>query len=157
MAIESPMKIKIDNLESDEIITLLQGHHQEMLKHSPIESVHALDVSKLKAPGVTFWSAWINNELAGCGALKKLTDQHVELKSMKTSSQYLRRGVAAKLLTHLLSEAKRCGYTKMSLETGTVDAFFPAQKLYLNAGFVHCPPFADYQADPYSLFLTKRL
>lgn len=151
------MKIKIDHLESHEIATLLQEHHQDMLKHSPEESVHALDLTALKAPDVTFWSVWLDNKLAGCGALKALSLDHVELKSMRTSNQHLRKGVAANLLTYLLAEAKTQGYKKMSLETGTAIAFAPAQKLYQRFGFNSCEPFSDYKEDPYSLFLSKSL
>ena len=151
------MKIKIDNLESLEVKTLLQEHHEDMLQHSPPESVHALDLSSLKAPEVTFFTAWINDQLAGCGALKKLDNKHVELKSMRTSQHFLRRSVAAKLLTHMLAIAKKESFTKISLETGTQTAFLPAQQLYKNFAFEECKPFADYQEDPYSMFLTKDL
>jgi len=151
------MKIRIDHLESAQISELLQVHHQDMLRHSPETSVHALDLTALKAPDVTFWSAWFNNDLAGCGALKELSPDHVELKSMRTSGQHLRKGVAANLLAYLLVEAKARGYKKMSLETGTATAFIPAQKLYKRFGFVSCAPFSDYEEDPYSFFLTKTL
>jgi len=151
------MKIRIDHLESAQIAELLQVHHQDMLRHSPETSVHALDLTALKAPDVTFWSAWFNNDLAGCGALKELSPDHVELKSMRTSGQHLRKGVAANLLAYLLVEAKARGYKKMSLETGTATAFIPAQKLYKRFGFVSCAPFSDYEEDPYSFFLTKTL
>lgn len=151
------MKIKQDNLASIEIVELLKAHHNDMLQHSPVESVHALDVDALKAPDITFWSLWINDEIAGCGALKKLTDEHVELKSMRTASQYLRQGVAAQLLSFLLNEAITQGYKTISLETGTAEVFSPAQKLYHRFGFVSCQPFANYQEDPHSLFLSKQL
>jgi putative acetyltransferase len=151
------MKIKIDRLESAEIAELLQEHHHDMLKHSPEESVHALNLTALKAPEITFWSVWLGNELAGCGALKELNLIHVELKSMRTSSQHLRQGVAAKLLTYLLAQAKTRGYKKVSLETGTAAAFVPAQELYLRFGFVNCAPFSDYKEDPHSLFLSKNI
>jgi putative acetyltransferase len=151
------MEIKIGGLESNDVIMLLQEHHKDMLKHSPPESVHALDLSALKAPGVTFWTAWINGELAGCGALKKLDDKHAELKSMRTSQYFLRMGVAAKLLTHILDAAEMQSFATVSLETGTNEAFTPALKLYKNFGFKECLPFANYQEDPYSLFLTKNL
>ena len=157
MSMSKNIAIKIDKLEGADIAELLQAHHQDMLKHSPEDSVHTLDIKGLKSPNITFWSAWLNNELAGCGALKKLTATHVELKSMRTSSKHLRQGVAAELLTYLLREAKTRGYTKISLETGTASAFIPAQKLYMNFGFVSCQPFAEYQEDPFSLFLTKHL
>ena len=151
------MKIQIDNLESIEVKQLLQEHHEDMLKHSPPESVHALDLSSLKAPDVTFWTAWINGELAGCGALKKLNEKHVELKSMRTSQNFLRKGVAAKLLTYMLGAAKDQSFAKVSLETGTKKAFVPAQKLYKSFGFQECQPFSNYQEDPYSMFLTKAI
>lgn len=149
------MKIKIDNLEGAKVKKLLQEHHDEMLKHSPVESVHALDLSSLKASNITFWTAWIDDELAGFCALKRLNDHHAELKSMRTSSRFLRKGVAAELLDHLLLAARKSNYTRVSLETGTTDAFLPAQKLYKNFGFIVCKPFSSYQDDPYSMFLTK--
>ncbi len=149
------MIIKIDNLESAEVKQLLQEHHNDMLKHSPPESVHALDLSSLKAPDVTFWTVWINDELAGCGALKKLTEKHAELKSMRTSQHFLRKGVAAKLLTHMLAVAEDQAIKRVSLETGTMKAFLPAQQLYKSFGFQECKPFSNYQEDPYSTFLTK--
>jgi len=151
------MKIKIDNLESPKVEKLLQEHHDDMLKHSPPESVHALDLSSLKAPEVTFWTAWFNGELAGCGALKRLSEKHAEIKSMRTSNLFLRKGVAAKLLTHILAAAKAQSFEKISLETGTMDVFLPAQKLYKSFGFQECQPFSHYQEDPYSMFLTKTL
>ena len=151
------MKIQIDNLESIEVKQLLLEHHEDMLKHSPPESVHALDLSSLKTPDVTFWTAWINGELAGCGALKKLNEKHGELKSMRTSQSFLRKGVAAKLLTHILEAAKAQSIVKVSLETGTMKAFSPAQELYKNFGFEVCQPFSNYQEDPYSMFLTKAI
>jgi len=149
------MKIQIDNLESIEVKKLLQEHHEDMLKHSPPESVHALDLSSLKAPNVTFWTAWIDGGLAGCGALKKLDEKHAEIKSMRTSRHFLRKGVAAKLLTHILDTATTQSFERVSLETGTMEAFVPAQKLYKSFGFEVCQPFSDYQEDPYSMFLTK--
>lgn len=149
------MKIKIDNLEDEKVKKLLLEHHNEMLKHSPAESVHALDITSLKATNITFWTAWIDDELAGFCALKKLNDPHAELKSMRTSSRFLRKGVAAELLNHLLLAARKSKFTRVSLETGTTDAFIPAQKLYKRFGFIECKPFSSYQDDPYSMFLTK--
>ncbi len=151
------MIIKIDNLDGAQVKQLLQEHHEDMLKHSPPESVHALDLSSLKQPEVTFWTAWINGQLAGCGALKKLDDKHAELKSMRTSQQFLRKGVAGNLLKQMLAIAEERSYEKVSLETGTMEAFVPAQKLYKSFGFRECKPFADYQEDPYSMFLEKTL
>ncbi|QFI38349.1 GNAT family N-acetyltransferase [Moritella marina ATCC 15381] len=151
------MEIRIDDLTGKEVAQLLQEHHQDMLDHTPAESVHSLDISGLKAPDVTFWSAWIEGELAGCGAIKVIESGHAELKSMRTSSTHLRQGVAQRLLTYIITAAQQQGITKMSLETGTPDSFIPAQKLYRDFGFNECAPFADYCEDPYSLYMTKEL
>ncbi|NQY88755.1 MAG: GNAT family N-acetyltransferase [Colwellia sp.] len=151
------MKIQLDNLASIEVNQLLQAHHNDMLKHSPPESVHALDLTSLKAADITFWTVWIDDELAGCGALKKLNEKHAEVKSMRTAGKFLRKGVAAKLLTHILATAKNQRFERVSLETGTMNAFSPAQKLYKNFGFQECQPFSNYQNDPYSMFLTKTI
>jgi len=125
--------------------------------HSPPESVHALDIEALRKPEITFWTVWESGELLGCGALKELNSQHAEIKSMRTSSRHLRRGVAKNLLNHILEEAKRRGYSRLSLETGSMEAFEPARKLYANFGFTYCEPFADYVEDPYSVFMTRVL
>ncbi|MBH0027844.1 GNAT family N-acetyltransferase [Pseudoalteromonas sp. SWN29] len=151
------MDIRIGELSNPHVIKLLQGHHNDMLKHSPVESVHALDVSKLTQPDITFYSLWIDNNLAGVGALKALNTTHGEIKSMRTSSNYLRQGIAAKLLTHIIEQSTLRGYKTLSLETGTAEAFLPAQKLYAQFGFKECEPFGDYELDPYSLFMSKAL
>lgn len=151
------INIRLDNITGDEITSLLQEHHSDMRLHSPEESVHALDVGALQAPNIRVWSAWIEGELAGCGALKILDNKHGEIKSMRTASQHLRKGVAAQLLTKILSEAKVCCCIKVSLETGSMDVFIPARKMYENFGFNYCVPFADYTEDPYSVFMEKYL
>jgi len=151
------MIIKIDDLKSTKIIELLQEHHQDMLLQSPPQSVHALDVRSLQAVDVTFWSAWIKDNLAGCGALKRLSSDHAEIKSMRTSKTFLRQGVAAKLLRYILNEAGIQGYMKISLETGSKDAFIPARTMYEKFGFKYCNPFADYTKDVYSVFMTKEM
>ena len=149
------MEIRTGELSNPHVIKLLQTHHNDMLKHSPVESVHALDVSKLTHPNITFYSLWIDNNLAGVGALKALNTTHGEIKSMRTSSNYLRQGIAAKLLTHIIKQAALRGYKTISLETGTAEAFLPAQKLYVQFGFKECEPFGNYELDPYSLFMSK--
>lgn len=151
------MNIKTGELAHPDVIALLQSHHNDMLQHSPVESVHALDVSKLAALEITFYSLWIDNNLAGVGALKALNTTHGEIKSMRTSSAHLRQGIAAKLLTHIIAQATQRGYKTLSLETGTADAFLPAQRLYTRFGFKECEPFGDYVLDPYSLFMSKVL
>ncbi|TWT02541.1 GNAT family N-acetyltransferase [Planomicrobium sp. CPCC 101079] len=151
------MEIKIDDLSSNEIAGLLHEHLQDMAVHSPPESIHALDLERLRKPEITFWSVWDGSELAGCGALKELNIHHGELKSMRTSPIYRRRGVAKLLVEHILEEAKRRGYRRVSLETGTMKAFEPARKLYASFGFRYCEAFSDYLEDPNSTFMTKEM
>lgn len=151
------MEIKIDKLDGKEIVALLNEHLDDMYATSPPESVHALDLVALKKPEITFWSAWDNGELLGCAALKQLDSSHAELKSMRTAKTARNRGVASNLLQHLLSVAEDRKYEKISLETGSMDFFKPARALYEKNGFVYCAPFADYQLDPNSEFMTKDL
>jgi putative acetyltransferase len=152
-----PMEIQIDDLRSDEIIRLLQDHLEDMYANSPPGSVHALDLDRLRQPEITFWSLWDHGELAGCVALKALDPCHGEIKSMRTARSFRRKGVATMLLQHLLHEAKRCNYRRLSLETGSMAFFEPARALYASFGFEYCGPFSDYQADPHSVFMTKPL
>jgi putative acetyltransferase len=151
------VEIKLDDLSGPQIAQLLTEHLAEMRKLSPPESVHALPIEQLNAPGITFWSAWENGELAGCGALKELAAQHGEIKSMRTAARHLRKGVARAMLLHIIAEAKRRGYRRLSLETGSMSGFEPARQLYVLAGFAYCGPFADYKEDPNSVFMTKEL
>ena len=151
------MRIVIDDLSGPEVHELLQEHLRGMALNSPPESVHALDVEALRRPEVTFWTVWEDGELLGCGALAELDSRHAEIKSMRTSSSHLRKGVAKNLLGHILEEAARRGYSRVSLETGSMDAFAPARQLYANFGFTYCAPFANYVEDPYSVFMTREL
>ncbi|WNC68656.1 GNAT family N-acetyltransferase [Thalassotalea nanhaiensis] len=151
------MDIRTGELRSKDVIALLKEHHQDMLCHSPPESVHALDLAALDAADVTFWSLWIDDNLAGIGALKELNKQHGEIKSMRTSTNYLRKGVAGKMLAHIVQQAQLRSYKKLSLETGSMDAFIPARKLYLQFGFQSCSPFGQYKEDPNSMFMTKNI
>ena len=128
-----------------------------MHEYSPPESVHALDLEALRHPSITFWTAWEGSDLLGCGALKQLDSTQAELKSMRTASAHLRKGVARAMLRHILAEARARGLRRVNLETGTPAPFAAAQKLYASEGFVECGPFADYVLDPYSLFMTKVL
>ena len=151
------VQIKIDDLSGSEIRELLQEHLASMRLHSPPESVHALPIEGLQKTEITFWTAWENGELLGCGALKELDPQHGEIKSMRTSSRQLRKGVATTLLNYIICEASRRGYCRLSLETGSMKAFEPARQLYAGAGFAACGPFADYVEDSNSVFMTKEL
>ncbi len=114
-------------------------------------------LDELRQPDVTFWTAWSENELLGCGALKELSPYHGEIKSMRTSSAFRRMGVGRAILTHIIEEARRRSYTRLSLETGSMEAFKPAQHLYESFGFTYCAPFADYTDDPNSVYMTLRL
>ena len=111
----------------------------------------------LRAPEITFWCVWENDELVGCGALKELGPEHGEIKSMRTANAYRRKGVAALMLRHILAEARRRSYQRLSLETGSMAAFAPAHALYTRFGFQDCEPFADYVKDPNSIFMTLAL
>lgn len=151
------MKIREDDPRRQEITNLIQEHLQSMAEHSPPESVHALDLEELCAPDMTFWAAWQDQALLGCGALKELDSEHGEIKSMRTATAYLRKGVAAKILKHIMAEAEARSYRRLSLETGSMDAFAPARALYARYGFEFCGPFGDYELDPYSVFMTRVL
>ncbi|RLQ92399.1 GNAT family N-acetyltransferase [Falsibacillus albus] len=151
------MEIKLDDLTGPEIAALIGEHLHSMTLHSPPESIHALDLTKLQQPNITFWTAWEEGELLGCGAIKELDAEHGEIKSMKTASNHVRKGVAKRLLKHIMAEAKLRGYKRLSLETGSMEAFEPAKKLYASMGFEYCGPFADYMEDPYSVFMMKEL
>ena len=151
------MSIKLDDLEGAEIRGLLREHLEAMERTSPPESRHALDIAGLRRPGITFWSLWDGDSIAGCGALKELDAAHAEIKSMRTAAAYLRKGVASKMLEHLIGEARRRGYRRLCLETGSMDYFEPARRLYASFGFRPCEPFGAYVEDPNSVFMTKAL
>jgi putative acetyltransferase len=146
--------IRNDNLEHPGVLALLDAHLEHMYETSPPESVHALDIEALREPGVTFWSAWEGEDVLGCAALKELETTHGEIKSMRTDSAHLGQGVASRLLQHVIDVARERGYRRLSLETGSGEAFEPAHQLYLKFGFVECEPFADYTDDPFSRFMT---
>lgn len=151
------LRFRIDSLDGPEIVALLNEHLEDMYRISPPESVHALDLEKLRAPVITFWSAWTGDVLAGCVALNKLDAGHGEIKSMRTTTAQRRRGVGAALLEHVLEQAHARGLRRLSLETGTQPEFAPARALYARYGFVPCEPFGDYVQDPCSTFMTRAL
>jgi putative acetyltransferase len=151
------MEIRLDDLGGAEIRALLAEHLRNMHQISPPESVHALDLTALLKPDITFWTAWSDGELLGCGALKELTPHHGEIKSMRTASAHRREGVGSAMLQHIMAEARKRSYVRLSLETGSMAAFEPARRLYESFGFTYCPPFADYAEDPNSVFLTRML
>ncbi|MDQ0658445.1 GNAT family N-acetyltransferase [Paenibacillus sp. W2I17] len=151
------MEIKVDDLSGVQVKALIAEHLQGMAADSPPESIHALNLDGLKEPEITFWCAWEGDDLLGCGAIKELDPEHAELKSMRTASAHLRKGVARKILAHIMEVATDRGYKRISLETGSMDSFIPARKLYEDFGFEYCEPFADYVLDPNSTFMTKTI
>ena len=153
----SPLRIEVDDLSGHAIAALLQEHVDEMRAVTPPGSKHALDLDALRRPGITMWSVRAGDDLVGCGALKELTGADAEIKSMRTAAAAQRRGVASTLLTHLISEARRRGYRRLYLETGSADFFRPARGLYRRFGFRPCAPFAGYRPDPNSVHLVKEL
>lgn len=151
------MRIEVDDLSRPEVHALLTEHLEDMHATSPAESVHALDLSGLRGPGVTVWTAWEADALLGIVALKKLSPDHAELKSMRTTGAARGQGVASRLLGFVLDQARERGYVRVSLETGTQDYFAAARRLYVRHGFVECPPFANYVVDPSSAFFSLSL
>lgn len=151
------MEIRIDNLEHPAIKSLLEEHLENMKQISPPESVHALDLEKLRVPEITFWTVWEEDLLLGCGALKELTPFYGEIKSMRTPLKHRRRGASKIILKHIIDVAKERNYKQLSLETGAAEAFKPAHKLYESFGFNYCEPFGDYKKDPNSVFMTLLL
>ena len=155
------LRIIEDDLSGAQIAALLRLHLDEMHQWSPPESVHAMPIERLRAPDVTFYSAWARTEdgavLAGCGALKQIDASHGELKSMRAHPDYRGTGVGRAILDHLLAEARVRGYSRVSLETGRPEPFLAARRLYEANGFSQCPPFADYVADDFSICMTRTL
>ncbi|MFD3507082.1 GNAT family N-acetyltransferase [Nocardia sp. NPDC058666] len=151
------LRVTPDDLSGPQIRALLAAHHAEMSAASPAESMHALDLTALRDPAITVWSAWSGDDLVGCGAMKELDPEHAEIKSMRTAADHTGRGVAATVLTHLVAVARERGYRRLSLETGTEDLFAPARRLYLRHGFTECGPFGSYRLDPLSQFFTLDL
>ncbi len=154
---QKPLKIELDDLSDGNIIRLLASHRQDMLTHSPAESVHALDSSELFAPELSFWRASIDDTFAACAGLKQLDADSGEVKSMKTVKNFTRLGLAKALLQHVIYEARARDYCCLYLETGTMDAFIPARNLYQQMGFEVCQPFADYTPDPNSVCMRLAL
>jgi putative acetyltransferase len=151
------VKIETDDLSRPAIRALLNEHLRNMYELSPPESVHALDLEKLRKPGITFWSAWEGPVLVGCGALKEIDPRHGEVKSMRTPATMRRKGAGRAILAHIIEVARSRSYSRLSLETGSMDAFKPAQKLYESFGFTCCGPFGEYREDPNSVFMTLEL
>jgi putative acetyltransferase len=150
------MEIRLDDLCGKEITELLLQHVQDMHFVSR-ESTHVLDIDQLRKPNIKFWTIWMDDRLAGCGALKLLSQNHAEIKSMRVADSSRRQGVGAAMLRHLLEQGREMGMQRISLETGSMDFFTPARTMYEQAGFAYCRPFGDYVEDPNSVFMTLEL
>jgi len=151
------MNFRLDDLRGPEIKALLEEHLRDMHANSPPGSVHALDLPGLRKPEISFWTVWDDKRLVACCALKELDRTHGELKSMRVARSDRGRGIGGLLVGHLLAEARRRGYERLSLETGSMAFFSPAHRLYSRFGFTECGPFADYRLDPNSRFMTLAL
>ena len=156
-ATHAERRIVLDDLQGEPIRLLLEEHLRDMRAWSPPESVHALDLDRLRRPEISFWTLWEGDDLLGCGALKDLGHQVAEIKSMRTANAHRGKGMGAEMLAYILSTAKQRGFKRLNLETGTQTQFAPARALYARAGFTVCGPFAEYALDPHSCFMTREL
>ena len=151
------MHIEVDDLSRPQVHALLEEHLANMYELSPAEQVFALDLNKLRADDITFWTVWEEEELVGCGALKELMPTHGEIKSMRTPAAARGRGAGRPVLAHIISVAQQRGYKKLSLETGTHAAFELAHNLYRSKGFVMSGPFGSYLPNEHSVFMELQL
>jgi putative acetyltransferase len=151
------MKITDGGLDDPRVQKLLAHHFSSARAETAPGSAHALDLSGLKSPDVHFWSAWDGEAVIGICALKRLSEFHGEIKSMHTEQAYRRTGVGSAMLRHIITEAHKMGLSRLSLETGSWPYFAPARELYARQGFVECPPFGSYVADPNSVLMTLEL
>ena len=151
------IQVHQDDLSSQEVQALIAEHLSGMHRNTPAGQVHALDIERLRAPGVTFWTAWLDGALCGYGALKELNSLSGEIKSMRTRAAFLRQGGGQAILDEIIRAARQRGYTHLFLETGTGPAFAAAHKLYLRNGFAWSGPFGDYTATEFNVFMVKEL
>lgn len=151
------LHIELDDLSRPEVIALLEEHLRNMHELSPPDQVFAFDASRLKAPNISFWTAWNGAVLLGCAALKELSPAEGEIKSMRTPSALRRTGAGRALLNHMIEVARSRAYEVLYLETGRHPAFSPAHTLYRSAGFQPCGPFGQYRENGNSVFMSLSL
>lgn len=151
------MRIIQGDLGDLRVLHLLHTHLTSARAETAAGSAHALDLAELQSPDISFWTIWDDETLLGVGALKRLSVDHGEVKSMHTAQSARRRGAGRAMLRHIIATARARGMVRLSLETGSWEYFRPAQALYRNHGFVECPPFADYLLDPNSVFMSLDL
>jgi putative acetyltransferase len=136
---------------------LVERHLRFGRSFTPLEDAHALEVDELVDPAIVLFAARADGEVIAIGAIKEIDPGHGELKTMHTAEAARGRGLGRTMLGHLLAETRRRGYRRVSLETGTMDAFAPARALYESAGFAPCEPFGTYRGGPHNVFLTLDL
>ena len=151
------MEIVEGGLDDPRVVDLLHTHLTSAEAETARGSAHALDVSGLRAPEMTFWSAWEGDTVVGVGALRRLSADHGEIKSMHTAEPARGRGVGSAMVRHIMARALERGMTRLSLETGSWPYFLPARALYARHGFTECGPFGEYREDPNSVFMTLAL
>ena len=151
------VRIEIDDLSRTKVHDLLRTHLNHAADHTPPDGIKALDLNGLKSPEVTLWSAWEDDNLLGCGALRELDATHGELKSMHTYQAHRGKGVGKRLVSHIITVARERQYARLSLETSSMDAYAPARRLYRSFGFEECGPFSEYEVYKYSVFMTLEL
>ena len=146
-----------NNFDNPQVNELLKTHFIELKSVSPEGSSHVLDIEGLKVPSIKFWSLWENNDLIGCGALKILSENHGEFKSIRVANIFRQKKYGEKIIAHLIEKSKNQGIKKLSVETGAGEFFAPARKLFKNFGFKECKPFAHYKEDPNSCYYNLNL
>jgi putative acetyltransferase len=151
------MRIISGDLTDQRVIDLFHYHLTNSRAHTAPGSAHALDLEGLQSPDIDFWTAWDGEALVAMGALKELSDDHGEIKSIRTAQAAQRKGIGSAMLQHIISVARSRGISRLSLETGSWDYFRPAIAFYRSHGFVECPPFGDYVPDSNSVFMTLDL
>jgi len=150
--------VRTDDPRSSAVAQLIAYHHANAHKNSPPGFSFVLGPEALAVPGVTFFTAWDGDSLAGMGAIKDLGDGAAEIKSMRTAPDHLRKGVAAAILAEIVATARTAGFRRLNLETGSTEEFAAALALYRGAGFVDCAAFADYPADSaFNCYMTREL
>ena len=150
-----PIKAIENNFDDLKVNELLKKHFIELRSVSPAGSTHVLDIDGLKDKTIKFWSIWDNEDLIGCGAIKILSQNHGEFKSIRVHDNFRNKGYGIKVINHLIDEAKKLDINRISIETGAGNFFKPARKLFKKCNFELCEPFAHYKKDINSLYLTK--
>jgi putative acetyltransferase len=151
------IRITIGDFKDPRVVDLVCIHRATARAETAVGSAHALDLAELQAPNISFWTIWDDQVLLGCGALKTLSSDHGEVKTMHTAQFMRRGGIGSTMLRHIIATARARGMSRLSLETGASDYFRPARAFYKSHGFRECAPFGDYVLDPNSIFLSLNL